>query len=505
MSFILVNTIVIGVASFYSLARLLHSILLISSRNKYLFGIDTLYQDSWDLGHHNSSNRALARHKKYGSTYTSYILGRSTIHTIEPANIHSVTTGNFADYEKGSWAQMIAKYMGNGILVNDGAEWHASRNLLKPLLKRNKAADISMFELHVKRLIDDITTQKGEFVDFRKACQMTVLGITTEMLTGKSSETARLGLHPVCEGKRHLSEELDLLALIDELEPYGDKAIELGPFSLPIFVLHYRKITSLVRGIQKFFSDAITSTNTSNQDSELAKNDRSKNFDLITYMISEGLSPSHVQGELQNIFFAAFDTTTALMTNLFDHLSQHPLVVLRLKSELAQVTGNTDPVNEVNVSRLILLRATIWETLRLHSPVTYHTRTARIDTTLPHGNNGQCGHVPVPKGTAVSWSTYSLNRLPQLYGSDSEEFRPERWLGEDGALKDKDGFMPFGTGPRNCLGQQFAMMEVTYIAARLLGAFESFEIREDCVPWREAAAVTNYNGRGTWIRFALGR
>jgi len=155
-----------------------------------------------------------------------------------------------------------------------------------------------------------------------------------------------------------------------------------------------------------------------------------------------------------------------------------------------------------------LLRATIFETLRLHSPVTYNTRTACKDTLLPHGE-GIDGQSPilVRRGTSVTWSTYALNRQAEVHGEDWTEFRPDRWFtssslhsDEGPVLQSKDEFMPFGSGPRNCLGQQFAMLQTSYIAARLLAAFEHFQLRDENV-FQEAAAVTHYNGRGTWIRF----
>ena len=474
------------------------------SQCPYLFGLDTLYQDFRDLSNHNSSDRALSRHSAHGPTYVSTILGHCTINTIESGNILAVTTENFAEYEKGDWARTTANYMGKGVLVNDGEEWHTSRMLLKPLFRRNRAADVRLFESHVDRLIQYLELHEGHFVDFRRAAQLVVLDITTEMLTGRSTSSLET---MICKLGRESSsscskQHLGLIDLIDELEPYGNMAIELGPFATPVFALRYRKIMSLIRGIQRFFETAVSSAQyrvQQRQDSEKNTPDRPS---IIEEMLEQGMSPAQVQSELQNIFFAAFDTTNALLANFFDCVARHPNTAARLRAEIAAVVGDR-MLEEADLAHLAYLRASMFETLRLHSPVTYHTRKARTDTTLPRGGgpDGQSS-IFVPKGTSVTWSTYTLNRRAEDYGDDWAAFNPDRWLGKAAvAAASKEIFKPFASGPRNCLGQQFAMLQLTYIAARLMVAFEKFEIRDADVPFQEAPAVTHYNGRGTWIKF----
>lgn len=170
--------------------------------------------------------------------------------------------------------------------------------------------------------------------------------------------------------------------------------------------------------------------------------------------------------------------------------------------------------------------------LRLYSPVTLHSRRAKADTTLPRGG-GQDGQSPivVRAGTTVVWSTYSLNRDPRWYGRDWAEYRPERWAsvigprathsmaataGEGGTGADtgadeeqiggsetrRNFFMPFGSGPRACLGQQMAQAEVSYVIVRLLQEFPSLTgTREEAehTPFREAKAVSFCNADGVWV------
>jgi hypothetical protein len=162
-----------------------------------LFGLDILYQDFRDLHNHNSSNCLLARHNAHGQTYLSTHLGQS-----------------FADYEKGGWAQTVAKYI-------DGDAWHASGALLKPLFKRNRAADVRVLEPHADRLVDYLRARQRAFVDFRRAVQMVVLDVTTEMLTGESTLSLASSISASTKGKEsgNSTKGAALLDLIDELEP----------------------------------------------------------------------------------------------------------------------------------------------------------------------------------------------------------------------------------------------------------------------------------------------
>ena len=97
---------------------------------------------------------------------------------------------------------------------------------------------------------------------------------------------------------------------------------------------------------------------------------------IVEEMLARGMPPNLVQGEFHNVLFAAFDTTTALLANWFDCLARQPGIVKPLQAEIAIVVRGR-PLVEADVICLTHLRATILGTLRLHSPVIYHTRRAQ--------------------------------------------------------------------------------------------------------------------------------
>ena len=108
-----------------------------------------------------------------------------------------------------------------------------------------------------------------------------------------------------------------------------------------------------------------------------------------------------------------------------------------------------------------------------------NNRTANKDTILPRGG-GSDGTAPilVRKGEVVVFSQYVNARRKNIFGADADDFRPERWEEHDNANPYGWAYFPFNGGPRACLGQDFAVMEVSYTIVRLLQAFASIRLPE---------------------------
>ena len=143
-----------------------------------------------------------------------------------------------------------------------------------------------------------------------------------------------------------------------------------------------------------------------------------------------------------------------------------------------------------------MLLLTLLPALRLYPPIPSNSKTSIRDTVLPLGG-GPDGKSPllVPAGTTVRWYSYALHRRQDLWGADAEEFRPERW--SDGRQRGWQ-FLPFNGGPRVCLGQKLAMLEVGYVTARLVQTMKSIE-SHDVRPWREEINLTLCSGGGVRV------
>ena len=127
-----------------------------------------------------------------------------------------------------------------------------------------------------------------------------------------------------------------------------------------------------------------------------------------------------------------------------------------------------------------------------------NVRMANKDTRLPVGG-GPDGKDPVciPKGDEVMYSVYTMHRLPEVFGPDADEYRPDRWE----KLKPGWSYIPFNGGPRICIGQQFALTEAGYTTVRIMQQFEAIESR-DSRPFEEGLTLTMASLNGTKVAMA---
>jgi len=176
----------------------------------------------------------------------------------------------------------------------------------------------------------------------------------------------------------------------------------------------------------------------------------------------EGMNNQQLRDEVMTLFVAGQDTTAAGLTWLFSLLHCHPEVARKVRDEVAQVVGDREPTGQ-DLMQLKYTRWTFEETLRLYPPAWVIGRFSKEDDVL--------GGCRVPKGTYVLMSPFILHRHP-AYWEDPERFDPERFTPERTQQRPKLAYVPFGAGQRQCIGNNFAMMEVQVIAAMVLRRFK---------------------------------
>lgn len=196
---------------------------------------------------------------------------------------------------------------------------------------------------------------------------------------------------------------------------------------------------------------------------------------FIDALIQETRDKKELRDQCLNVLLAGRDTTACCLTWTFRLLARHPQILDKLRMEIESITGLGEdailPTRE-HLRRMRYLDLVLKEVLRLYPSVPINSRTALKTTTLPVGG-GPDGQSPVlvRKGEAVGYCVYAMHRRTDIFGEDASKFRPERW--EDGKLlRDVGyGYLPFNGGPRVCLGQEFALLEVGYTVARLVQRF----------------------------------
>lgn len=133
--------------------------------------------------------------------------------------------------------------------------------------------------------------------------------------------------------------------------------------------------------------------------------------------------------------------------------------------------------------------------LRVYPPVPLNNRTAKVTTFLPTGGGPEgLDPILVRKGELVVFSPYVQTRIKCIYGQAANEFIPERWESDE-LVNIGWAYFPFLGGPRRCLGEDFALMEISYTIVRLLRATQSIELPDN----EETGAIGSEKQRLTLV------
>lgn len=176
------------------------------------------------------------------------------------------------------------------------------------------------------------------------------------------------------------------------------------------------------------------------------------------------LSDAELEDEVITMIFGGFETSSNALVWMWYLLDKHPQVEQRLLQELDEVLQGRAPTLQ-DLPKLVYTKAVVEEVLRLYPPFWFENRNTMCDVKM--------GDVVIPKGSLVVFSRYSLHRHSRFW-DEPEAFRPERFLKDYQSSKENHHFasVPFGGGPRICIGINFAMMELILTAATLLPKFK---------------------------------
>jgi cytochrome P450 len=161
-------------------------------------------------------------------------------------------------------------------------------------------------------------------------------------------------------------------------------------------------------------------------------------------------------------FLAGHETTASALTWAFFILSQQPAIVARMRAEIETVAGD-GPITLEHTKRLSLVRNVFRETLRLYPPISFIPRVALKHTRI--------GDRAIRKGTMVMISPWTIHRNTSLW-RDADRFDPDRFSPERERDVPAGAYIPFGFGPRICVGAAFSTIESTLILARFIRRFD---------------------------------
>ncbi|KAK4489493.1 hypothetical protein RD792_005302 [Penstemon davidsonii] len=429
-----------------------------------LLKFNHLYDYLTDLTHKNLTFRIL-------------YLGKSEIYTSDPANIEYFLKTNFANYGKGSYHHDILKgLLGDGIFTVDGERWRHQRKVSSYEFSTRNLREFSsgVFKTNAAKLAEIVaaaatSNQTIEIQDlFMKSAMdsvfKVVLGVDLDSMSG-TNEGAQFS------NAFDEASEMTTYRYVDKSWPVK-KFLNIGSEA------KLKKSMYVVDDfVCKVIESKIEQMRKPNDNLPVTKGDI-----LTRFLQMDETDPKYLKDIILSFIIAGKDTTASTLSWFFYMMCKYPSIQEKIVKEVREATKINkrssieeiaQSISEVALDKMQFLHAAISETLRLYPAVPSDGKMCFSDDTLPDGFS-------VKKGNLIAYVPYAMGRIKSLWGEDAEEFKPDRWLDENGIFQQESSFKftAFQAGPRICLGKEFAYRQMKVFASVLLSAF-SFKMADE--------------------------
>ncbi|XP_034477492.1 cytochrome P450 4d2 [Drosophila innubila] len=441
---------------------------------------------------------ALANCAKYGKMYRIWILNQLTIFCTDPRDIEIILSST-QHIKKNSLYNLMLPWLGTGLLMSVGRKWHARRKIITPTFHFKILEQfVDIFDLQSNILVDQLQKHadgKTAFNIFPIIC-LTALDIIAETAMGTKVNAQR---SPDLPYVRAVFEVTNIITL-RFIKPWQriDWMFRLVEPSLA------KRQDTLIKTMHDFTETVIqqrrdalinhhqqqqkTKTKTNcggNECDDLGQKRRMALLDVLLQSTIDGepLSNEDIREEVDTFMFEGHDTTTSGISFCLYEISRHASVQQRLVNEIHEVLGDDKkrPVTLRDLNELKYLECVIKESLRMHPPVPIIGRNLTEDVDM----RGQL----IPAGTNFIIGLYAVLRSPREFEAPNE-FRPERFASDEATISSPASsqsrptqpqmqfqthpyaYVPFSAGPRNCIGQKYAILEMKSVISKVLQHFE---------------------------------
>jgi cytochrome P450 len=382
----------------------------------------------------------------------------------EPAAVRRVFLDNVANYRKDALQlRILAPGLGQGLLTVDGEDWRAQRRALAPLFSPRQVASFAPAMHRVAAAaVERLAPKRDEGRVLDVSSEMARLTLEVLEQTLFSQGLAR----DASEFQVAVSRYFDTIGRIDPLDLLG----------APSFLPRFGRLRG--RGALEFFARAVDDIIAARK--RLIASGAPAPNDILTLLLAaqdpetgKGISEDDVRANIVTFIGAGHETTANALTWTLYLLSQAPDWRARVESEIDAHFDLANP--EAAGEALPVTKAVVEEAMRLYPPAAMLSREA-IGPDVLAGRR-------IPAGTVVTISPFLLHRHRLLW-RDPDAFDPERFLGANRDAIDRFAYIPFGAGPRVCIGMGFAMIELMVVLGHLLKAY-----RFDLAPGHQVAPV----------------
>jgi len=397
--------------------------------------------------------RAISRNmEKYSGTYSTFLTGTGKIIlTEDPDFIQYILKDNHTNYQKSELStKTAARLFGNGLLFSNGQYWLKQRRLIQPGFHHGKIQDLyGVMISSAMKFISGIPS--GDMIDIYS--QMHMLSFSVLIHSLFDIDLSPLTISELSQGFTDLQDFL----LKEVNEPYRKLFYSVSSAE--------RMVLRKSKRIKNILKEVITNRRAENRNHN----------DLLDMLLNaryedtgDVMTEEQIMDEIHVLLFAGHETTANTLSWLLYLLAGHPEVTKKLRSAIENVHISESPQNQYII-------AVISEAMRLY-PAAWMTERISL-------NDDQFNGFRFPGGTVVIPFFYGMHRNKKYWNNESA-FDPERFINSDPSKSKKvKNFFPFGAGPRMCIGNNFAMAEISFILHAFLSRFEIYPTNEIPVMW----------------------
>lgn len=408
---------------------------------------------------------------KYESIYRVSTPIRHVFICHDPDIIKHILQDNNKKYHKSFGYEILKLLLGEGLLTSEDDFWRKQRRLAQPAFHRQRLANLNDLMLNFSIELADKLEKKADNRDLNLAPEMmeTTLKIVSKSLFGSDVE------HLV----EKVSHNLDIV-LEAAMKRIKNPLHPPVWFPTPSNFVEKKGMNALIEVVSGIISKR--------------RNDTTQKDDLLSMLMEakdeetgEQMSDKQLLDECMTIFLAGHETTAVGMSWLIYCLIENPEVADKLYKEIDEVLEGRNPTIE-DLRNLSYTKLVVDESLRLYPPAwIIGRRSLEVD----HFKGYE-----IPADSNVLFPTFAVQRDPRWW-DEPDKFIPERFSKENSSKRHKYVYFPFGGGPRLCIGNNFALMEMQILTVVLMQRFK-FKLKEGFEPELDPL-ITLRPKTGMWV------
>jgi cytochrome P450 len=408
----------------------------------------------------------VTRGREYGDIVRARFLYVTAYFLYHPADIEYVLTTNARNFVKSIslHSNFFERLVGNGLLTSEGEFWRRQRRLAQPAFHRqriNGYGDV-MVE-YTQRLMSTWRAGEQRFID-RDMMRLTMEIVVKTLFNSQvATDADRVG-RVIAELVKPFASQATLKWILDNRLPTPA----------------HRRFHKLVSEIDQIIYGIIAERRASGRDEG----------DLLSMLLAaqdddgSQMTDQQLRDEVITLFLAGQETTALTLSWTWYLLARNPEIEKKFHEEIDQVL-NGNPPTVADLPRLKYTETIVKESLRLYPPG-YGVGRSAIDEC-------EIGGYRVPPRTQVFMFQWATQRDPRFF-AEPDEFRPDRWTEEFVATLPRYAYFPFGGGPRICIGNTFAMMEIVLVLATIAQKHRFALVSDDPVKIEPAMSLRPRDG-----------